>query len=122
MIFAAASLISSIASLRTLFSMMNLLPETHTWPAFGILDCTAAATGHLAAEGRGDAPDRGTPRWQTARGVSHEHAVLHEVLAECLRPCAETRELLAAREAAEFERDESAKGRWLAELARRLLG
>jgi acyl transferase domain-containing protein/3-hydroxymyristoyl/3-hydroxydecanoyl-(acyl carrier protein) dehydratase/1-acyl-sn-glycerol-3-phosphate acyltransferase len=61
-------------------------------------------------------------RWQAQRGVSHEHAVLHEVLAECPDPCAATRELLAASDAAALERDGSPEGVWLAELGRRLLG
>ncbi|MFV8749676.1 beta-ketoacyl synthase N-terminal-like domain-containing protein [Nannocystaceae bacterium ST9] len=61
-------------------------------------------------------------RWQAARGVSHEHAVLHEVLAECREPCTATSELLAANDAAALEHDRSAEGQWLAELGRRLLG
>jgi acyl transferase domain-containing protein/3-hydroxymyristoyl/3-hydroxydecanoyl-(acyl carrier protein) dehydratase/1-acyl-sn-glycerol-3-phosphate acyltransferase len=61
-------------------------------------------------------------RWQAERGVSHEHAVLHEVLAELAEPCELTRRLLAARDAAELDGDDSPVGRWLAELARRLLG
>ena len=61
-------------------------------------------------------------RWQASHGVSHEHAVLHEVLAECLEPCAATRELLEAKDAAQLERVDTPEARWLAELGRRLLG
>lgn len=59
--------------------------------------------------------------WQTARGVSHEHATLHEVLVECSEPCEATRTLLAATRASELP-EADAEQRWLAELARRLLG
>jgi len=48
--------------------------------------------------------------------------VLHEVLAECLEPCAATRELLEAKDAAQLERVDTPEARWLAELGRRLLG
>lgn len=59
--------------------------------------------------------------WQAARGVSHEHATLHEVLLECREPCEATRRLLAATRASELP-EADAEQRWLAELARRLLG
>lgn len=62
--------------------------------------------------------------WQAARGVAHEHATLHEVLAELENPGDgdEIRRLLAAPSAAALAGDESPEGRWLAELGRRLLG
>lgn len=59
--------------------------------------------------------------WQAARGVSHEHATLHEVLLECREPCEQTKTLLAAARASELPEHDDAQ-RWLAELARRLLG
>ena len=58
--------------------------------------------------------------WQQARAVSHEHAVLHEVLAELQAPTDETARLLRAESAAELDEGES--GSWLTELGRRLLG
>lgn len=60
--------------------------------------------------------------WQAARGVSHEHATLHEVLAELPFPGAEVRRLLGARTASALADDASPEGRWLLELGRRLLG
>ena len=66
--------------------------------------------------------ERRVNSWQTARGVSHEHATLREVLAELEDPGDEVRRLLAASDAAALAGDESPAGRWLAELGRRLLG
>ncbi|HQN09246.1 MAG TPA: hypothetical protein PK569_16915, partial [Thermoanaerobaculia bacterium] len=60
--------------------------------------------------------------WQAARGVSHEHATLREVLAELDSPGDEVRRLLAAPNAAALAGDETPAGRWLRELGRRLLG
>ena len=60
--------------------------------------------------------------WQEARGVSHEHATLHEVLAELPEPGEAVGRLLLAPDAGDLARDESPEGRWLAELGRRLLG
>lgn len=71
---------------------------------------------------RGD-PDfeRRVGVWQVARGVSHEHATLREVLAELDSPGDEVRRLLEA-PAAALAGDETPAGRWLRELGRRLLG
>ena len=60
--------------------------------------------------------------WQAGRGVSHEHATLHEVLAELKDPGDEVRRLLAAPNATALAGDESPEGRWLLEMGRRLLG
>lgn len=60
--------------------------------------------------------------WHAARGVSHEHARLREVLAELLSPGDEVRRLLASPDAAALAGDGSPEGRWLLELGRRLLG
>jgi len=60
--------------------------------------------------------------WQAARGVSHEHATLREVLAELDSPGDEVRRLLAAPNASALAGDETPAGRWLRELGRRLLG
>jgi acyl transferase domain-containing protein/3-hydroxymyristoyl/3-hydroxydecanoyl-(acyl carrier protein) dehydratase/1-acyl-sn-glycerol-3-phosphate acyltransferase len=60
--------------------------------------------------------------WREARGVSHEHATLREVLAGLASPGREVARLLAAKNAAELETDERPEGRWLAELGRWLLG
>jgi acyl transferase domain-containing protein/3-hydroxymyristoyl/3-hydroxydecanoyl-(acyl carrier protein) dehydratase/1-acyl-sn-glycerol-3-phosphate acyltransferase len=88
-----------------------------------------AAINGLGPSNADERPLRGDPEfaskvanWQAQRGVSHEHAVLHEVLAECREPCAATRELLAAKDSAVLGEDGSAEGQWLAELGRRLLG
>ncbi len=60
--------------------------------------------------------------WQEARGVSHEHATLREVLAGLGSPGPDVARLLAATSAAELEADGSPEGAWLAELGRWLLG
>ncbi len=60
--------------------------------------------------------------WQAARGVSHEHATLREVLAELASPGEAVRRLLAAPDAAALAGDETSEGRWLLEMGRRLLG
>jgi acyl transferase domain-containing protein/3-hydroxymyristoyl/3-hydroxydecanoyl-(acyl carrier protein) dehydratase/1-acyl-sn-glycerol-3-phosphate acyltransferase len=60
--------------------------------------------------------------WQVARGVSHEHAALHEVLAELKDPGNEIRRLLTAPSATALAADDTPQGRWLTELGRRLLG
>lgn len=60
--------------------------------------------------------------WQEARGVSHEHATLHEVLGGLPAPGREVARLLAAKDAAELEADGSPEGEWLAELGRWVLG
>ena len=59
--------------------------------------------------------------WQRKTGVSHEHATLHQVLAELPEPGDPIRRLLCARNAAELA-DPGPEGQWLAELGRRLLG
>ena len=59
-------------------------------------------------------------RWQQAQGVSHEHAVLREVLAELTNPGEEVSRLLAATDLSEL--NSGLNGPWLAELGRRLLG
>jgi hypothetical protein len=66
--------------------------------------------------------ERRVDAWQAARGVSHEHATLHEVLAELEDPGDEVRRLLAAPSAAALAGDDSPAGQWLLELGRRLLG
>ncbi len=66
--------------------------------------------------------ERRVNAWQAARGVSHEHATLREVLAELDSPGEEVRQLLAAPDAAAHAGDETPAGRWLRELGRRLLG
>lgn len=66
--------------------------------------------------------ERRVSAWQGARGVSHEHATLREVLAELDSPGDEVRRLLAAPSAAAHAGDETPAGRWLQELGRRLLG
>ncbi len=66
--------------------------------------------------------ERRVNAWQAARGVSHEHATLREVLAELDSPGDEVRRLLAAPSAAARAGDETPAGRWLQELGRRLLG
>jgi len=58
--------------------------------------------------------------WQEARGISHEHAVLHEVLAEIQEPTEEVARLLAAKSSSSLDTGDS--GPWLSELGRRLLG
>ncbi len=60
--------------------------------------------------------------WQFARGVSHEHATLREILAERTSPGDEVCRLLAAPSATSLAGDNSPEGRWLLELGRRLLG
>ncbi len=60
--------------------------------------------------------------WQSARGVSHEHATLREVLAELEDPGEEIRRLLAAPDATALAGDDSPAGRWLSEMGRRLIG
>lgn len=64
----------------------------------------------------------GKAGWQAERGVSHEHATVREVPAELENPGAEVRRLLAAPSAAALAGDETPKGRWLPEMARRLRG
>jgi 3-hydroxymyristoyl/3-hydroxydecanoyl-(acyl carrier protein) dehydratase/1-acyl-sn-glycerol-3-phosphate acyltransferase len=59
-------------------------------------------------------------RWQQSHGVSHEHAVLREVLAEIESPGEEVARLLSADSAAELNVGPS--GPWLEELGHRLLG
>ncbi|MHB1045578.1 MAG: beta-ketoacyl synthase N-terminal-like domain-containing protein [Thermoanaerobaculia bacterium] len=66
--------------------------------------------------------ERRVSAWQAARGVSHEHATLREVLAELDSRGDEVRRLLAAPNAAALAGDETPAGRWLLELGRRLLG
>ncbi len=66
--------------------------------------------------------ERRVNAWQAARGVSHEHATLREVLAELDSPGDEVRRLLAAPNASAHAGDETPAGRWLRELGRRLLG
>jgi hypothetical protein len=58
--------------------------------------------------------------WQQSHGVSHEHAVLREVLAEIENPGDEVARLLSADSAAELNVGPS--GPWLEELGERLLG
>ena len=58
--------------------------------------------------------------WQQARGVSHEHAVLREVLAEIPEPTEEVARLLAAESSSSLNTGDA--GLWLSELGRRLLG
>jgi acyl transferase domain-containing protein/3-hydroxymyristoyl/3-hydroxydecanoyl-(acyl carrier protein) dehydratase len=58
--------------------------------------------------------------WQEAHGVSHEHAVLAEVLAEIPEPTEEVARLLAAESSSSLNTGDS--GPWLSELGRRLLG
>ncbi len=58
--------------------------------------------------------------WQQARGVSHEHAVLREVLADVSEPTEEVRRLLRA--ASSSQLDQGLSGAWMTELGRRLLG
>ncbi len=60
--------------------------------------------------------------WQDTHGVSHEHAVLHEILADLPRPCAEIARLLNAPTVASLAGDDGAESLWLSELGRRLLG
>ena len=62
----------------------------------------------------------GVAKWQAEHGVSEEHAVLGCILTERQEPTAETRLLLAAKTSAAL--GDEAVGRWLAELARRVLG
>jgi len=59
-------------------------------------------------------------QWQADRGVSSEHAVLREVLAEIADPTVEVQELLSAESAESLNRGEH--GAWLSELGRRLIG
>lgn len=66
--------------------------------------------------------ERAVRRWRDERGVSLGHATLYQVMVEAEDPCAATRTLLAARSASELASADSAEGRWLAELGRRLLG
>ena len=58
--------------------------------------------------------------WQQERGVSPEHAVLRQVLAEIEEPIEEVSRLLRAETSASL--NEGASGAWLSELGRRLLG
>jgi len=75
-------------------------------------------------------PYRGDPAfaaqveaWQQSHGVSHEHAVLHQVLAEAAEPAQEVAALLNATSSASLGAvSEGESGPWLRELARRLLG
>jgi acyl transferase domain-containing protein/3-hydroxymyristoyl/3-hydroxydecanoyl-(acyl carrier protein) dehydratase/1-acyl-sn-glycerol-3-phosphate acyltransferase len=60
--------------------------------------------------------------WQDARGVSHEHAALREILAGLPEPCDPIAKLLAAPSVGSLVEDPSPEGLWLAELGRRLLG
>jgi 3-hydroxymyristoyl/3-hydroxydecanoyl-(acyl carrier protein) dehydratase/1-acyl-sn-glycerol-3-phosphate acyltransferase len=62
----------------------------------------------------------GVAKWQAEHGVSEEHAVLGCILTERQEPTAETRLLLAAKTSAAL--GDEAVGRWLTELARRVLG
>ncbi len=62
-----------------------------------------------------------TEAWQSARGVSHEHAALGCILEDCAAPTEATRRLLAASSAADIE-STSPESAWLQELASRLLG
>ncbi|MFO7562215.1 MAG: beta-ketoacyl synthase N-terminal-like domain-containing protein [Enhygromyxa sp.] len=60
--------------------------------------------------------------WQAARGVSHEHATLRQMLAERAALGDAARRLIEASSASELAADASPEGQWLSELARRLLG
>ena len=89
-----------------------------------------AAINGLGVPNALEQPFRGDPDLREARerlagqrrGVSHEHATLHAILAELASPGDEVRRLLAAPSATALAGDESPEGRWLLELARRLLG
>jgi len=58
--------------------------------------------------------------WQADHGVSPEHAVLREVLAEIADPTTEVQDLLSADSAESLNRGEN--GAWLSELGKRLIG
>ncbi len=58
--------------------------------------------------------------WERTHGVSHEHAVLREVLAEAPSPGEEVLRLLSATSCEEL--NVGPAGAWLQELGRRLLG
>jgi hypothetical protein len=88
-----------------------------------------AAINALGVPNEAEVPAAGDPgftararAWQEARGVSPEDATLRTVLADLPGPGEPIRRLLLASSAVELAADESPEGRWLAELARRLLG
>jgi PfaB family protein len=60
--------------------------------------------------------------WQAHTGVDAEHAVLFETLAALPHPTDEVRTILEGARRGEVRFDDSPKGKWLAELARRLFG
>jgi 3-hydroxymyristoyl/3-hydroxydecanoyl-(acyl carrier protein) dehydratase len=59
-------------------------------------------------------------KWQADHGVSPEHAVLREVLAEIADPTKEVQAVLTAESAKSLE--SGSNGAWLSELGRRLIG
>jgi 1-acyl-sn-glycerol-3-phosphate acyltransferase len=88
-----------------------------------------AAINGLGPPNEAEEPESGDPifesrvrAWQAARGVSHEHATLHEVLVDVPEPCEPIARLLAAPGAFELGWDASPENAWLSELARQLLG
>jgi 3-hydroxymyristoyl/3-hydroxydecanoyl-(acyl carrier protein) dehydratase/1-acyl-sn-glycerol-3-phosphate acyltransferase len=107
-----------------------LMPERLTGLHYGARKAlVVAAINALGIPNASEQPLLGDPEfekrvsaWQAARGVSHEHATLREVLAELDSPGDEVRRLLAAPDAAALAGDETPAGRWLRELGRRLLG
>jgi hypothetical protein len=107
-----------------------LLPEDLASQHYGARkERVVRAINGLGAPNAAEEPLPGDPAFaarvrsrQEARGVSHEHATLHEVLADLPAPGAQIRRLLAAPDAAALDDDGSPEGLWLSELGRRLLG